>query len=237
MEGAVIARGVVTSDLATDVAGGNMMRLSYSTASGTFLLTGRNNGPRLLELNQHGVPVGDTLTLADFAPLITASHLTAPEWLVATVVGTRYIFGTSTPFGRSDAHLPDCLTPDPFVAFGGGTCVGGGWYPPGMLPQVCATPDPFTALGGGRCVNGGWLPPIVTAPLPTPTPAPGGCLTPDPFVALGGGTCINGGWFPPGMTAPAPPPSPVPGGCLTPDPFVAFGGGRCINGGWYPPGG
>jgi hypothetical protein len=24
-----------------------------------------------------------------------------------------------------------CITPDPFVAFGGGTCVNGGWFPPG----------------------------------------------------------------------------------------------------------
>ena len=215
-----------------------MLRLSYSAASGTFLLTGANGGPRLLELNQHGVPLGDVLVLSDGHPVIIAGHGMASQWLVATSLGTRYIFGTSTPFGGSDAHLPDCLTPDPCVAFGGGTCVNGGWYPPGMIPSVCATPDPFIALGGGRCINGGWLPPVVPAPapLPPPTPAPGGCLTPDPFVAFGEGQCINGGWFFPSAPAPPPPPPPVPGGCLTPDPFVAFGGGRCINGGWYPPG-
>src|SRR5262249_42685737 len=72
----------------------------------------------------------------------------------------------------------------------------------------CLTPDPFVAIGGGTCVNGGWFPPGVVAPpaptpTPTPTPAPaGGCLTPDPFVAMGGGTCVNGGWFPPGIGAP-----------------------------------
>ena len=41
--------------------------------------------------------------------------------------------GTSsgTPAGSSAS---DCTTtPDPFVALGGGTCSGGGWYPPGMI--------------------------------------------------------------------------------------------------------
>ena len=183
------------------------MRLSYSTASGTFLVTGQNNGTRLLELNQHGVSLGNMVVLPPSGPVIIASHGTMPEWLVATLAGTRYIFGTFTPFGGSNARLPDCLTPDPFVVFGGGTCINQGWYPPGMIQ-----------------------------PSPPPTPSPGGCLTPDPFVALGGGTCVNGGWYPPSMTQPTPPPTPVPGGCLTPDPFVALGGGRCVNGGWYPPG-
>jgi hypothetical protein len=237
-DGALLGRGVVTTSLETDAAFGGLMRLSYSSAAGTFLLTGGHGGARLLELNQHGVPLSDTLTLPDSTPLIIASHGTAPQWLVATAPGTRYIFGTATPFGGSDARLAGCITPDPFVAFGGGTCVYGGWYPPGMIPSDCTTPDPFIALGGGRCINGGWYPPIVPAPAPppSPTPAPGGCLTPDPFVAFGGGTCVNGGWFPPGMGAPAPAPPPSPGGCITPDPFVALGGGRCINGGWYPPG-
>ncbi len=141
-----------------------------------------------------------------------------------------------------------CATPDPFVALGGGTCVNGGWLPPGMTsnppapsPGGCATPDPFVALGGGTCVNGGWLPPgIAPGSSPPPAPTPGGCATPDPFVALGGGTCVNGGWLPPGIapgsSPPAPPPAPTPGGCATPDPFVALGGGTCVNGGWLPPG-
>jgi len=68
-----------------------------------------------------------------------------------------------------------CTAPDPFVALGGGTCVGGGWYPPGMLPLLAPPPPP------------------------PPPPVPGGCTAPDPFVALGGGTCFNGGWYPPGM--------------------------------------
>jgi hypothetical protein len=80
---------------------------------------------------------------------------------------------------------------------------------PTPTPGGCTTPDPFVALGGGTCVNGGWFPPGMGAPAPpsTPpsTPAPGGCLTPDPFVALGGGRCINGGWYPPGMGSSATP--------------------------------
>ena len=250
--GAVVARGLVTSSLDTLSHQGGMMRLSYSTASGTFLLTGSGGSvcvicptdgrPRLLELNQHGVPAGGVLVLPDSHPTVIASHAAAPEWLTATGLGTRYIIGTLTPFGGSDSQLlSDCVTPDPFVAFGGGTCVNGGWFfpdmtlpPPLPVPGGCITPDPFVAFGGGTCVSGGWFPPGVTAP-PPPPPVPGGCITPDPFVAFGGGTCVNGGWYPPGVTAPPPPP-PVPGGCITPDPFVAFGGGTCVNGGWFPPG-
>jgi hypothetical protein len=131
--------------------------------------------------------------------------------------------------------------------------------PPGGGP-ACATPDPFVALGGGTCVNGGWLPPGIvpppapppsTTPPPTPPPTPTGgtgCATPDPFVALGGGTCVNGGWLPPGIAPPpAPPPTTTPPptlpppptggtGCATPDPFVSIPGlvGKCVNGGWVP---
>jgi glucose/arabinose dehydrogenase len=85
----------------------------------------------------------------------------------------------------------------------------------GSTPGGCTTADPFASLGGGTCVNGGWLPPGLAPPTvnpnppppppPPPTPAPpppptsGGCTTPDPFVSLGGGTCFNGGWLPPGF--------------------------------------
>jgi hypothetical protein len=238
--GAVLARGLVTVDLETAAVGAGLMKLSYSSASGTFLLAGRAiTGPtRLLELNQHGVPVGATVILDDH-PVVIASHPVAPEWLATTLRGTRYIIGTATPFGGSDARLSNCATPDPFVALGGGRCINDGWYPPIASPPPpvfggCIPPDPFAVLGGGRCVNGGWYPPILPS-SPPPSPGPGGCVTPDPFVAFGGGQCVNGGWMFP--TAPAPPPpAPIPGGCITPDPFVALGGGRCVNGGWYPPG-
>jgi glucose/arabinose dehydrogenase len=159
-----------------------------------------------------------------------------------------------------------CTSPDPFGILGGGTCVDGGWLPPGFggappggSSGGCTTPDPFVILGGGTCMNGGWLPPGFggaqpsgagdTSPPPPPPSAgsSGGCTTPDPFVILGGGTCVNGGWLPPGLgSPPAPgggspptppaPPSGSPGGCTTPDPFVILGGGTCVNGGWLPPG-
>jgi len=116
----------------------------------------------------------------------------------------------------------------------------------GQETTTCATPDPFVTLGGGTCVNGGWLPPGMIIPPPPPPgppppPAAGECATPDPFVALGGGTCVNGGWLPPGMIIPPPqppepPPPPAGGACGTPDPFVTLGGGTCVNGGWLPPG-
>src|SRR5262249_23455320 len=66
----------------------------------------------------------------------------------------------------------------------------------------CSLPDPFVAFGGGTCFNGGGLPPGMVPPPPPPTSSSSGCLTPDPFVALGGGACVNGGWFPPGAAVP-----------------------------------
>jgi hypothetical protein len=245
--GAILARGVVdTTSVELGYVGTPPTRLSYSRASGTFLLGGSgeptSSQRRLLELNQHGVPLAATFVVDSYATVI-ASHGAAPQWLTGTVTGTRYIIGTSTPFGGSDARLSNCATPDPFVALGGGRCINDGWYPPiappplppSPVPGGCLTPDPFVALGGGQCINGGWYPPIASAPPPPAPPLPGGCITPDPFVAFGGGTCANGGWRFPTVPAP-PPPAPTPGGCITPDPFVALGGGRCVNGGWYPPG-
>jgi hypothetical protein len=125
-----------------------------------------------------------------------------------------------------------CTTRDPFIALGGGTCVDGGWLPPGLAPPASQPPTPTP----------------VAPPVP-PAPSPGSCSTPDPFVSMGGGTCSNGGWLPPGIPAPSPsspspavtppvppPPAPSSGSCSTPDPFAALGGGTCSNGGWLPPG-
>ncbi|HEX7780146.1 MAG TPA: hypothetical protein VF424_12935, partial [Vicinamibacterales bacterium] len=116
---------------------------------------------------------------------------------------------------------------------------------PGLGPGTCTIPDPFVVLGGGTCVNGNWYPPgMGPAPGPTtPIPNTGApCGMPDPFISLGGGTCSNGNWYPPGMVvpppadSPAPAPMPPPSGCSIPDPFVSLGGGTCVNGNWLPPG-
>ena len=162
---------------------------------------------------------------------------------------------------------------------------------PAPQPGGCTSPDPFASIGGGSCVNGGWLPPGMgpapapaPTPTPTPTPAPApapsaGCSTPNPFAAMNTGYCVNGGWQFGNPPAPAPAPSPTPspapapapapsagcttpnpfaamntgyclnggwqfgtapggnpGGCTTPDPFTSMGGGTCVNGGWLPPG-
>ena len=115
----------------------------------------------------------------------------------------------------------------------------------------CSTPDPFVALGGGTCVNGGWLPPgmqntsgsiATTSQVTAPASRSGAaCTTPDPFATIGGGSCVNGGWLPPGMAPPLnsstgpPAPSPVSSSrCTIPDPFLSIGGGTCVNGGWVP---
>lgn len=136
--------------------------------------------------------------------------------------------GTGSAAAVADAA--NCATPDPFIAMGGGTCVHGGWLPPGTLvPAGSGTPPP--------------------APAPPPVAVSTGCSTPDPFGAMGGGTCVNGGWLPSGMfvpagsgmpppatPAPAPPHVAIPTSCSTPDPFAAMGGGTCAYGGWLPPG-
>jgi hypothetical protein len=169
-DGAVLAKGLVTSALQTD----SVLSLSYSPASGTFLLaghtapTGAQTGT-VLELNQHGVALASALTLPSFWFGQTA-HSTSPEWIVA-VQEDISIIGTTSGFGGSPDLLPDCLTADPFVSLGGGVCLNRGWLPPGHPlippgtpppppppPTGCTIPDPFTSLGGGVCVNGGWVP-------------------------------------------------------------------------------
>jgi glucose/arabinose dehydrogenase len=127
-----------------------------------------------------------------------------------------------------------CTTPDPFVAIGGGVCVGGGWVPAG-----------HPAAGGSAPTPGGGTPP--PSGPPSPPPAPSVCTTPRPSSDW---VCVSGGWLPPGHPlaagggsspppppAPAPGPSPAPPGtCAIPDPFVAIGGGVCVSGGWVPRG-
>jgi hypothetical protein len=238
---------------------GEYASLAFNPASGTFLTTGSGGSRlRLRELNQYGAPLSAPTLSAQLIDGVISSPPAVSDWRVfghfsppnnATAFNfASETIGTLSASGGSETRLGGCVTPDPFVAFGGSVCFDGGWLPPGVpapgttITYVggCSTPDPFLALGGGRCVDGGWFPPSAPSPTPTPTPTPtsGGCATPDPFVALGGGTCVNGGWYPPGMGAPVPtpPPPPVPGGCITPDPFVALGEGTCVNGGWYPPG-
>jgi hypothetical protein len=142
----------------------------------------------------------------------------------------------ATGFGGASGS---CLTPDPFTILGGGTCVGGNWFPPGMKSpgQPAAPPVPPSA----------GAPP---APPASPAPDAGACATPDPFTALGGGSCHAGNWFPPGHPGPSAPsstPAPQapavttapPAGdhsCATDDPFREIPGlvGLCRAGGWTP---
>ncbi len=75
--------------------------------------------------------------------------------------------------------------------------------PPTPSPGGCPGADPFAILGGGTCVGGNWYPPGLTPPgTPTPPVAPptSGCPGLDPFVILGGGRCIGGNWYPPDGT-------------------------------------
>lgn len=143
--------------------------------------------------------------------------------------------------GASSTTASGCVTPDPFISIGGGTCVNGGWIPGGMVGTTTSTAAPSG-------------PPSDPAPPATSTTSSASpCATPDPFMAIGGGACVNGGWIPAGMSAPSSSASssstpstsststvvitsstPSSAGCTISDPFVSIGGGTCVNGGWIP---
>ncbi len=134
------------------------------------------------------------------------------------IVGFTCPAGSLPALPPAPTSPPPSATPPPPPPSASAPPPSNGSPPP--PPNSCTTPDPFAAMGGGTCVNGGWLPPgmsagpITPAPtpvIPAPIPAPPGngttgCTTPDPYVSLGGGTCANGGWLPPTT----PPPAPVP---------------------------
>ncbi|MCC7044036.1 MAG: hypothetical protein IT183_09240 [Acidobacteria bacterium] len=119
-------------------------------------------------------------------------------------------------------------------------------------PSGCLTPDPFIALGGGSCDNGNWLPPDMpdsdaeAAPAPTtPSSTSTSCTTVQPGSNW---TCNQGSWFPPGMTpqmsggatggstnptpTPTPTPAPIPSTCPSSKPASDW---VCVAGGWLPP--
>jgi chitinase len=113
------------------------------------------------------------------------------------------------------------------------------------LHSACLTPDPFLALGGGACMSGAWMPPgFSVSPNGSSSSAPifdnarsGGtaCTTADPYASVGGGTCMGGGWLPPGLQV-GPKGMGDPGTCMASDPFAGMPGlvGVCINQTWVP---
>ena len=123
-----------------------------------------------------------------------------------------------------------CTSPDPFATMGGGTCIDGGWLPPGAAPPAS------TGSSGSSGSSGSKIPPALI-PCDGAPPAPGW-------------VCVNGGWLPPdhplaiaaasgantGSSPGPPPPDTTTSSCIGPDPFVSIPGlvGVCINGGWIP---
>ena len=109
---------------------------------------------RLIELNQDGAPIS-----APFQPglrmvwPIVSARSDGPVWRIFGDVphpsGSRFTFGSMEIVSAVGGG---CRTPNPFVAFGGGRCVNGGWLfptvpaPPPSAP-VPGIPDPFIALG------------------------------------------------------------------------------------------
>src|SRR5215471_13996738 len=92
--------------------------------------------------------------------------------------------GTSSGTSGGSSGSAGCTTPDPFIVLGGGTCVNGGWLPPGYVTGSSSSgssgPSGSTSSGISSGTSGG-------------SSGSGACATPDPFVVLGGGTCVNGG--------------------------------------------
>src|SRR5690348_17208212 len=62
--------------------------------------------------------------------------------------------------------LPPAIDPG-FTAAGAALPTTTSPPPPSGSSSSCSTPDPFVAIGGGTCVNGGWLPPGMVAPSTT----------------------------------------------------------------------
>ena len=182
-----------------------------------------------VELNRRGAKFsGDTIITAtaprigSFYPRASGSWHAA-SWHVSFERDHANVYGqavaTSTTGGGSDTSLGGsptsppgptpapppppptggCTTPDPFAALGGGTCVNGGWLPPGSSGSGggsnsggCTTPDPFASMGGGTCVNGGWTSAAAVAGAAARHLA--AARRPIRLPSMGGGTCVNGGW-------------------------------------------
>jgi hypothetical protein len=197
-----------------------------------------NVGVASVQFTLNGVNLGAPDTVAPYAI----------NWNTAGAVNGNHAVRAVARDGAGNATASDVR----IVAVSSGT---GSTAEPVTAPASCVTLDPFIAIGGGTCLNGGWLPPGMTVSVegdtlgdtrPPSEPgtvqvtAPTNCITPDPFVALGGGTCVQGNWLPPGMVLPAgsytPPPPPVvqsaPTGCSTVQPGALW---VCRNGGWLPP--
>jgi hypothetical protein len=239
--------------MTTRFGGSDNLSLAFNPASGTILSVGQDFFSyeiAAMELNGGGIPISSaggitqgTTSPGSFYPRVNARRW-APHWGLSfsrryNTLGAQFVASggaappPSTPPPAPPPPPPSggCTTPDPFAALGGGTCVNGGWLPPGSAPApapapapppptsgpACTGPDPFAAMGGGHCVNGGWVPGVA-----------GGCVGPNPFAS--GGTCVNGGWVPSGGAG-----GGSTGGCIGPNPFA--GGGTCVNGGWVPSGG
>jgi hypothetical protein len=202
-----------------------------------------NVGVASVQFTLNGVNLGAPDTVAPYAI----------NWNTAGAVNGNHAVRAIARDGAGHATMSEVR----IVAVTNGT---GTAATPVAAPATCVTADPFIAMGGGTCLNGGWLPPGMmvssagelggtTPPPPAPGSmqvwAPAGCITPDPFVVLGGGTCVRGNWLPPGMALPAdyyaappasaaPPPllQSSPGSCSTVRPGANW---VCRFGGWLPP--
>jgi hypothetical protein len=198
--------------------------LAFNPVTQTFLATGLSkfgfdilvsslqmNGRReVVHPLSHHASVGSWLGAS---PVRLSSRSSGTGWLATFAIdGVVHVLPISAT----------CTARDPFIAFGGGLCIDGGWLPrshPGAMhdsrgfdlvappsrPIDCQGSDPFSALGGGVCVNGSWVPsshPLAAnARLPPPSAPPAHeleCSGEDPFEAFTDlvGRCVQGGWIP-----------------------------------------
>lgn len=99
--------------------------------------------PVVWELNRYGAALGAPIPIDPISVAGVSSRADAAEWRLVGTVGRGlpwdpYVLGSqairsSTVGGGSQTRLGGCVTPDPFVAFGGSVCFDGGWLPPGVL--------------------------------------------------------------------------------------------------------
>jgi len=84
---------------------------------------------------------------------------------MGAVVSVLVVVASLAAAGPAPTSAPTTATCAGSIGPGIAPPSGGSGQPPAPpVPTGCATPDPFVALGGGTCVNGGWLPPGI-APL------------------------------------------------------------------------
>jgi hypothetical protein len=198
-DGQVINLGVATRAW----VGYNSVAIARNPISDTMLLVSlpTSDETSALELNRHGYPISAVTAVGPgFTTRYARTAANTDRAEFGVTFSNNYESGrffsvgtTSTGGGGATTHAAIGSPSSPAPVDNSPS------------PSGCVGPDPFVAIGGGQCVGGNWIPGGNSTPAPAPAPpsspqpAPpsGTCSTPDPFTAIGGGTCLGGDvWIP-----------------------------------------